>query len=269
LSKRAIVAGLLIIFGLGLMLLSFVNIQPGFAQDDDTRLTQARQGAVIYAQYCAACHGAQGEAIGTGPAFASIAQFDPAFAKGRIINGYDSDITDEVSMPGYGEEADGPLSEAEIELVLAYMATWNDETLETPALPKPNLQPGPKENTGTGDSVHGAEIYAYSCLGCHGRDGQGVNNLKNFPSFTITANTIRLVATGDGHGNLPAFAESNGGPLSEQDLTDLGAYLNTIEAESEDDNPEGVNILIIVFGLAALLLVGGAYMASNRPPNGV
>jgi hypothetical protein len=91
-----------------------------------------------------------------------------------------------------------------------------------------------------------------------------VDDLEKFPAFEFDENTIRLVATGDGHGIVPPFAENNGGPLTEQDLDNLEAYLSTIEVEEEEEGPQGVNILVIVMGLGAVLAVGGAYLANRQ-----
>lgn len=265
-NKRAFIALLIVGFGLILVGFSFTETRPGYAQEGGTSEQAALQGSVLYAQYCVACHGAEGEAIGTNSGFVSIANYDPNFVRGRIINGYDSNGDDDVAMLGYGEDAEGdkgPLSDSEVSDLMAYMATWNNAEVETPPLPRPNLEPGDREVVGPGNAEEGAIIYAYSCLGCHGRDAQGVEGLKNFPAFTIDENSIRVVATGDGHSVVPAFAESNGGPLAQEELDNLQAYLDTIEVDEEEEGPQGVSILIIVLGLGAVLAVGGAYMASR------
>jgi mono/diheme cytochrome c family protein len=256
---RSILA--LLVVGIGIMMMI---ASPTTAQEGDEFEEDVLRGAVLYAQYCSTCHGAQGEAIAPGDAFAAISDYDPNFVRGRITNGYDSNIDNEIAMPGYGEDAGGPLSTAQIDDIIAYMETWNDPRAETPALPEPNIEPGPIEIANTARAEHGAVVYAYNCLGCHGVEAQGLG-LENFPSFEPdNPDVISLVDTGDGHGIVPAFGETDGGPLSENDLTDLGTYLQTLEVEEEEESPEGVDILIIVLGLGAVLAVGGAYLAASR-----
>ncbi len=267
-TKRATLALCIIALGFVVFSLGFNEVSRSFAQDggegEEDTATMALEGSVLYAQYCNACHGPTGEARGSEPAFVNIRDYDPEVVSRRIAEGYDSDEDDNIAMPGFGTAADGPLAETDIALLVAYMSTWNDEALETPHLPEPNLAPGTKEYEGEGDPAVGAIIYAESCYACHGRDAQGIEGAENFPAFEISEGSIHVAATGDNHGNIPAFAEENGGYLIEVDLVNLDAYLNTIEVEEEEEGPQGVNILIIVIGLGAVLAVGGAYMASRR-----
>src|SRR5688572_30316621 len=118
LAKRFIF-GLFLLLGLGFIALS--TSTPSRAQEgegDTERIEAAKRGAVLYVQYCGACHGAEGEVLGTGAGFVSIEDYDPNFAEGRITNGFDSNLDDPYAMPGYGHEADGPLSEAQIDDLL-------------------------------------------------------------------------------------------------------------------------------------------------------
>lgn len=254
----------LILIGLGL-----VHSTPTYAQDggehgeSEDQDSAVLRGAALYAEYCGACHGAEGESIAEGPAFASIRDYEPDFALGRIQQGYDSSPDDSIVMFGYGEDYNGPLSDQQIEDILAYMATWNNEEIETPHLPEPNLQPGDDDVIGAGDPVHGAEIYATTCLGCHGRNTRGYD-LPNFPAFTIDENTRRIVERGTGHGDVPAFSVALGGPLTTEDLNDLDAFLESLDIEDEDEGPQGVSILVIMLGLAAVGGVGGYYLSAQR-----
>lgn len=256
---RSVLALLLV--GIGILIIT--SASPISAQDGEDLEEAVLRGSVLYVQYCGACHGPEGEAVASGDGFTAITDYDPNFVRGRVTNGYDANLDDGIAMPAYGEDDGGPLSEGQIDDLLAYMGTWNNPEVETPPLPEPNIEPGEREAVTEGDKEHGAELYAYNCLGCHGEDTRGLD-LDNFPAFEIDENAIRVVATGDGHGIVPAFAENNGGPLSQSDLTDLQAYLETIEVEEESERPEGVDILIIVLGLGAVLAVGGAYLAATR-----
>jgi mono/diheme cytochrome c family protein len=222
------------------------------------------RGAALYAEFCQACHGPQGEAAGDGPAFKAIA-YDPETARAIIAEGLDTTPDDGALMPAYGEAHGGLLDDAQIDDLLAYMATW--ETGETPALPAPNIHTEVERIEGfSGDPAAGAVVYAASCYGCHGPQGEG-RGVEIFPGFVVSGDTLAVVRTGTGSDTMPGFSADVGGPLSAQQLDDLDAYLAswTLPAEpSESDDsdiPEGTNVLLIVMGAAAIIAVGAAYMS--------
>lgn len=221
------------------------------------------RGAAVYAEFCQACHGPQGEARGTGAAFPAI-NYDAGAAHEAIVNGADSAAADGVAMPGYG----AVLSEAQIDDVLAYMATW--ESGETPALPEPNVH---VEETLVpdyfGDAQAGAEVYAKFCAGCHGPAGQGRTG-DAFPALAFDAlTTRRIAAQGAESPYMPGFAASVGGPLSDEQLTDLETYLaswaQADDTESDEGADKGVAVMIVILGVVAILTVGVAYLARAVP----
>jgi mono/diheme cytochrome c family protein len=223
-----------------------------------------QRGAALYAEFCQACHGPQGEAVGDGPAFVAI-EYDPETARTIVAEGLDTTPDDGALMPAYGEAAGGLLDEAQLDDLLAYMATW--ETGDTPPLPAPNIHTDVEQVAGfSGDPGAGAVVYATSCYGCHGLEGQG-RGVESFPGFTVSGDTLAVVRTGTGSDTMPGFSAAVGGPLSEQQLDDLDAYLAswTLPAEpseaDDSDIPEGTNVLLIVMGAAAIIAVGAAYMS--------
>lgn len=211
----------------------------------------AVRGAAVYAEFCQACHGPRGEAIGTGPAFPVI-QYDDKTAQGAILGGIQSAGAGGPAMPSYSKL----LGKGQIDDLLAYLATW--KTGDTPALPEPNIQLKVTQVPDHfGDPLAGAQIYAKFCEGCHGPQGQG--RLKPaFPPFKYTSDTLQLVR--DKH--VPAFGAAAGGPLSDQQLTDLDTYMASWSlAAKKSESSAGVNVLIIMMGVVAILAVGGAYMS--------
>lgn len=221
------------------------------------------RGGAVYAEFCQACHGPQGEARGTGAAFPAIT-YDAEIAHEAIVNGADSDAADGVAMPGYG----AVLSEAQIDDVLAYMATW--ESGEMPALPEPNVHVEETHVPGYfGDAQTGAEVYAKFCAGCHGAAGQGRTG-DAFPALAFNALTTRRVAAqGADSPYMPGFAASAGGPLSDEQLTDLETYLASWALVADEDTDrgadKGVAVMIVILGVVAILSVGVAYLARAVP----
>lgn len=214
------------------------------------------RGAAVYAEFCQSCHGDQGQGRGEGPAFRAIT-FDPATAHDVIADGLDTNAQDGAAMPPFAQLAGGLLTERQIDNLLAYMATWG--TGQTPPLPAPHLdavvQRAPDSS---GDLYAGAEIYATSCYGCHGRGGQG-RVPPNFPPLTVMNNALTVARDGTENPYMPAFGVAHGGPLDDAALDDLGAYLASWSVAEPLDDPssEGYGTLVILMGIVAILVVGG------------
>lgn len=229
---------------------------PALAQDDGQA---ARFGAAVYAEFCQACHGSQGESVADGPAFQAIT-VDADTAREVIAQGRDSDPEDGAAMPAYAQMSGGPLSDAQIDQVLAYMATW--ESGDAPALPAPNLRAGVEQVPDHfGDVDHGADLYATSCYGCHGAEGRG-RVPPNFPGFAYEPDTFRTIAaSGTDHPLMPGFSVEAGGPLTEDDLEDLETYVASwsVQAQQANPSPAGWATFVVILGVLAILAVGGYY----------
>lgn len=245
---------------------------PGEHGGADESDLAARRGAALYATYCQVCHGPQGESRGEHPAYAAVeydgGTDDQAAARAAIENGVEPDTdadaetgTDAASgtMPAYGDLLD----ETAINDLLAYMDTWG--TGSTPPLPTPNLDLDAIPDYVPdyfGDARAGAVVYATSCYGCHGANGEGRPG-DQFPAIEIDDATLRTLATG----HAPPLAESAGGPLSEEQVTDLVTYLAAWEMEPEAGEPDassaGVGAVIVILGILSIFGVGIAFLARN------
>jgi mono/diheme cytochrome c family protein len=218
--------------------------QAGQGDEQGDNLAAIR-GAAVFAEFCQACHGPQGEATGTGAAFAAVTYHEDTTSS-VIQQGGDI-------MPAYGKL----LSEGQLSDVLAYLETW--ESGSVPPLPEPNIHNVPASIPGyPGDPQAGAVVYAKYCVGCHGLEGEG-RGQAGFPAFEFTDISAQIVS--DEH--VPAFGEASGGPLSDQQITDLNAYMatwQTAENSGETTN-KGINVLIVVVGVLAVVTIGGAYLS--------
>lgn len=229
---------------------------PVLAQDDGQA---ARFGAAVYAEFCQACHGPQGESVAEGPAFQAIT-VDADSAREAIAQGRTAGPDDGVAMPAYAQTSGGPLSDAQIDQVLAYMATWGTESV--PSLPAPNLRAAVEQVPDHfGDVNQGADLYATSCYGCHGAEGRG-RVPPNFPGFEYAPDTFRTVAaSGTDHPLMPGFSVEAGGPLTEDDLVDLETYVASwsVQAQQSNPSPAGWATFVVILGVLAILAVGGYY----------
>jgi mono/diheme cytochrome c family protein len=114
---------------------------------------------------------------------------------------------------------------------------------------------------GIASAQAGSVIYAKSCLGCHGSEGTG-RGKKHFSGFDVGNNTMMLITSGHESQYMPAFGEDYGGPLSDQNLADLSAYMNTWKPRNDSGlSAKGLDTLVILMGVAAILFVGGAFMS--------
>ncbi len=81
-----------------------------------------------------------------------------------------------------------------------------------------------------GDSERGAELYQAYCAMCHGEDGRGRvgANLQAFPGIAVDAAIQQTIANGVSGSVMPAYSDSQGGPLSDVDISDIAAYLTGV-----------------------------------------
>jgi mono/diheme cytochrome c family protein len=241
---------LILTAGMLLAALGTVYAQEGQGEGAENNSEQnnsfaAIRGAAVYAEFCQACHGPQGEATGTGAAFAAIT-FNEQTARPAIEAGG-------AIMPAYNQV----LTTGQINDLIAYMETWG--TGSVPPLPEPNIHDVPEHVPGyAGDGYTGAVIYAKTCAGCHGLEGEG-RGQPGFPAFEFTDTTAAFVR--DDH--VPAFGMAAGGPLSDQQIADLETYMASWQAENQEGRAksEGINALIVVTGALAIVVIGGAYMS--------
>lgn len=76
---------------------------------------EATRGRVIYTEYCASCHGHGGHKLDTAPLAQPFLLQRPDVALAQVV------AVGRGEMGGFGRPAGGPLSEAEIAAVLAYV----------------------------------------------------------------------------------------------------------------------------------------------------
>ncbi len=164
-------------------------------------------------------------------------------------------------MGPWGSEYGGPLSEADLADLDAYAATWAGA--ETPPLPAVEIPEGL-----AGDAAAGAGLFLSNCAGCHGPAGEGRGDLARYPALELAPDVITATRRGVSGSLMPPFAQVAGGPLTEAEIGQIAAYTRTWERPSAmqvaaEASPEGAGLLILLIGMAAILLVGGAVMAGR------
>lgn len=207
---------------IGVGVAGLLGVTGSFAQPGTDQA--AERGRVLYAQYCAVCHGPEGQGRVQGnatslnnPDFLALAS--DTFLRTTIAQGRRG-----TAMRGWGQAAGGPLSGEEIQDLVVFLRTWQQEVARPPPPPR-----------GRGDSVRGQQLYETSCASCHGWDGGGnlgMGPAVTNPDFLATADDTFLWATiAYGRRGTPMFPSLRGldgvRQLSAQEIHDLVAYLRS------------------------------------------
>jgi mono/diheme cytochrome c family protein len=255
---------LLILLLIILMALAFAG--SAFAQDGDG---DPEHGADLYAENCVACHGEQGEGRATSlesRVFTSIAP--NAFMTDVISNGIDGTF-----MIPWSTASGGPLTEAEIQDIIAYINTWgtaSEPPLPAPQRPPVEIEPVPEVD---GDPNEGYVVYQTNCVVCHGEflEGRtGATLSTAFAAINPGAFAIGTISRGIENTLMPAWSTANGGPLNEQEINDVAAYVLSVQQpeqpvpQPEVEPQSGGLLLGILGGVLALLIIMGVLVSSQQ-----
>ena len=184
----------------------------------------------LYAQNCAACHGAEGRG-GAAIALANpvyLAIVDEKAVHNVVANGVRG-----TSMPAFAQSAGGLLTDEQINAITSgIVSSWGRKGILDGA-----NTPSYAAKT-TGDTAHGEIAFGTYCASCHGADGHGgskgsaISN-DSFLALVSDQGLRTIVITGrpdlrapDWRGNAP------GKPMSDQEITDVVAWLSSRRVQS-------------------------------------
>ncbi len=223
----------------------------------------ATRGAQLFATNCAVCHGdrAQGR-IG-----ATLAKDFPgirvdALLKETISNGVQGSV-----MPAWSQAKGGPLSDTDIDDLVAFIRSLGHIAPTVVPGPTPTNIPLPPTAVTfpPGDATRGAAVFAQNCAPCHGDNGQGrigATLQKDWPGLNPQSLIEATVARGVAGSKMPAWAKSNGGPLTDQEIADAAAFVRTLKpgrqptaapSEAPQGGPFGGTLALVCIGLLILL----------------
>lgn len=189
-------------------------------------------GARLYGQHCAVCHGESGTGgVGVPLALPSFqSSVDDAYLRKTIRYG----------RPGRVMPAFARLSDAEVDAIIGHIRSWRKDA------------PVPSFNTDriAGDARKGAALFAQHCAACHGDKGQGghgtgvtfsrprdlpiIAPALNNPGFLAAATDGQIKATlmrGRAGTPMVSFLEQG---LSERDIDDLVSFVRSFEAAAQE-----------------------------------
>jgi mono/diheme cytochrome c family protein len=210
----------------------------------------AARGAPLYLLHCTPCHGNEGEGIDAPPLRNS--QF--------VQTGGDQNVAATVAggrpgteMPAWLRANGGPLADAEIGDVVAYLHTM--QNVSTEATLAPDAGPPGQAASLTGDASQGEPDFGRYCAFCHGPEGvQGLPNPGSDDGSVPVLNPIDPeIANSDAQvfaQNVDGYLESGSLPegsgplllmppfgqrqmLSQQQIADLIAYVLKLNGTGE------------------------------------
>jgi mono/diheme cytochrome c family protein len=249
---------------LTLVLVTVGVFATAYAQGGD-----ATRGAQLFAKDCAVCHGdrAQGR-IG-----ATLAKDFPgirvdALLKETISNGVQGSV-----MPAWSASKGGPLNDVDIADLVAFIQSLGHQA--PTVIPGPTATNLPLPPTAVqfppGDATRGAAVFTQNCVVCHGDKGQGrigATLQKDWPGLDVDALLDSTIARGVAGSKMPAWAKSNGGPLSDQEIADAAAFVRTLRPGNQPTSapsavpqagPSSGTLALVCIGL--LILVGVIVLA--------
>lgn len=229
------------------------------------------RGKKLYDQDCAVCHGDRAQ----GRVGATLAKDFPgirvdALLKEIISNGVQGSV-----MPAWAKSKGGPLTDAEIDDIVAYIRSLGNVAPTVPPAPatKAAPMPSPIATFPAGDAKRGAQVYAENCALCHGANGEGrigATLTRDWAGINVSTFLNTTIARGVAGSKMPAWSQAYGGPLTNQQIADVGAFVNTLKqtgAPAPTTVPVvvpqggvlGGTLILICFGL--LVLVGAVVLA--------
>jgi cytochrome c oxidase cbb3-type subunit 3/ubiquinol-cytochrome c reductase cytochrome c subunit len=183
------------------------------------RAALVEQGKATYARICAVCHGPGGEGYKADqapalyhPEFLTTVS-DPFLAE-AIKNGRRGS-----TMSAWSVHRGGPLSDADVDAVIAFLRNLQQLPSQTLDNPPPH-----------GDAGRGSALYSHECARCHGEHGTEGPNLRigdmMLQAGLGTGAMRRAIAKGRSGTPMAAFEQS----LGEQGIEDVLTFLTTLPA---------------------------------------
>ncbi|MBI5653743.1 MAG: c-type cytochrome [Chloroflexi bacterium] len=213
-----------LVFALMLMLMTTGIFATVSAQGD------AARGKDVYLKNCAVCHGDRGQ----GRIGATLAKEFPSIRQNALVKEIISNGVAGSVMSAWAKGKGGPLSDAEIDDLVAFVNSLGRQAPTAPTGPTatPAPLPPPPPSFPPGDATRGTKVYAENCAVCHGERGEGrvgATLQKEWSGIDPEKFLDATIARGVAGSRMPAWAKFAGGPLSEQEIADSAAYIRTLK----------------------------------------
>jgi cytochrome c oxidase cbb3-type subunit 3 len=177
----------------------------------------------LYRENCAACHGADGRG---GAAIALANPVYLAIASDEVVRSVIAAGVSGTSMPAFAQHAGGMLTDQQIDVITTGMRTrWSRPGTLDGAHPPSYAAQLP------GNAQQGEAVYRKYCSSCHGSNGAGgpkgsaITN-DSFLALVSDQGLRTIIISGRPELGAPDWrGYSPDGPMTEQDVTDVVAWL--------------------------------------------
>jgi cytochrome c oxidase cbb3-type subunit III len=177
----------------------------------------------LYKQNCSACHGEDGSG---GPALDLAnpkyqAVVDDASMKQWITSGMPG-----TQMPAFGEPAGGFLTPQQVDVLVAGMRTrWNHNDQNAADMP-------PYSSNAVGNIEHGQDVFRVSCTSCHQQGHQKITDASYLALVNDQSLRTIVIAGRPDLGHPDWKQVRHGQPSTNQDVTDVIAYLHSLRSDT-------------------------------------
>jgi cytochrome c oxidase cbb3-type subunit 3 len=177
----------------------------------------------LYKQNCSACHGENGSG---GPALDLAnpnyqALVDDESLRHSITSGMPG-----TQMPAFGESAGGFLTPQQVAvLVVGMRSRWAPAGRNVAEMP-------PYASNTVGAAEHGHAIFEVSCSSCHQKERQKITDINYLALVSDQSLRTIIIAGRPDLGNPDWKQVRPGQPLTDQDVSDVVAYLHSLRSDT-------------------------------------
>jgi cbb3-type cytochrome c oxidase subunit III len=213
--NRPVATTVMTIIVIGMVVLTYISEvtkPPASAQvaAGPTKAEIIKAGAKLFEENCASCHGPDGKGV---EGVTHLALNSDDFLNTRtdeVIHNIIAAGQTSVGMQAFGAASGGPLSDEQIDEIIAYMRSWQEGGAEATPTPQAAAKFDP------------ADYYKKNCAVCHGANAEGKGS---FPALdkAATKHDMYSEVILNGKGAMPKFK----GKLTEDQVDQIIKWLAT------------------------------------------
>jgi len=204
---------------------------PGKPKPEPPRSEDITDFATLYGENCAACHGIDGK---NGPARPLNSALYLAIIPRDVLQKTIENGRPGTAMPAWARSQGGPLTDKQIAaLVNGIEQHWaKPASFQGPALPSYTA------GDNSGDVKRGKKLFARDCFTCHGPKAP-IGSVTEPAFLQLVSDQVLRTSIIQGRPDLgmPDYRTLNvGHALSDQDISDLVAYLVSLRPQAPNEN---------------------------------
>jgi cytochrome c oxidase cbb3-type subunit 3 len=177
----------------------------------------------LYKQNCSACHGENGSG---GPALDLANPNYQALVDDASLRRWITYGTRGTQMPAFGESAGGFLTPRQVDILVAGMRSrWAHADQKVHDMPS-------YSSSTVGTAEQGHQIFQVNCSSCHQQGQQKITD-TSYLALVSDQNLRTIVIAGRPDLGQPDYKQVHPGqPLTDQDVSDLVAYLHSLRSDT-------------------------------------